>query len=486
VTDEERTPPDSNRSRRELQLTREEMRELGYRVIDMLVEQATTLREDPVIRHGSRPDMEALLREPVPEHGSNPLDVLARVQRDVLAHTAHLTHTRFFGFVPSPGNYVSVLADTLSSAFNPFCGSWLVSAGPSELELVVIDWLRALCGMPEGAGGLFVSGGSVATLVALGAAREARLAGNVSGAVLYCSDQTHTATAKAARILGLAADQVRTVPSDEHFRLPVAVVRAAIARDRAAGLRPFCLVATAGTTNVGSVDPLDELADLCADESIWLHVDGAYGAPAVLTEEGAALLHGMHRADSLAIDPHKWLFQPFEIGCVLVRDAGLLPAAFAVHPEYLRDADRHAEEVNFRDYGIQLTRGFRALKLWMSLQVFGLEAFREAVAWGLHLARVAEEAVRALEDWEVVTPAQLGIVTFRCAPPTKTEAEIDALNESIARAALVDGFALLTTTVVRGRTVLRLCTINPRTTEQDIQLTIDRLRMFGRRCNTSR
>jgi aromatic-L-amino-acid/L-tryptophan decarboxylase len=205
----------------------------------------------------------------------------------------------------------------------------------------------------------------------------------------------------------------------------------------------------------------------------------------VLTEQGRALLNGMGRADSLVLDPHKWLFQPFEIGCVLLRDSAQLPATFAAHPEYLRDVDRRAEEVNFRDYGIQLTRGFRALKLWMSLKVFGLEAFREAIAWGIHLAEVAETLLRDLPHWEVVTPAQLGILTFRYVPETTSTEEIDQLNQTIVDAVITDGSMLLTSTAIRSRIVLRLCTINPRTTEDDIAQTVQLLDQIARESTAS-
>ncbi len=235
------------------------------------------------------------------------------------------------------------------------------------------------------------------------------------------------------------------------------------------------MVASAGTTNTGAVDPLPELAQLCHDEGLWLHVDGAYGAPAALTEQGRALLAGLELADSVTLDPHKWLFQPYEIGCVLVRSGHLLYDTFAVHPDYLRDVDGDPREVNFRDYGIQLTRRFQALKLWMSLTVFGLDQVGEAVAWGIHLAEVAERTVREMSRWEVVTPAQLGIVTFRAVLPGWSDARADAANESLVYALLEQGFALVTSTVIRDRTVLRLCTINPRTTEDDVRETLRRL-----------
>ena len=239
--------------------------------------------------------------------------------------------------------------------------------------------------------------------------------------------------------------------------------------DRAAGRVPFCVAATAGTTSTGAVDPLPALADLCAEHGMWLHVDGAYGAPAVLTDAGRATLAGLDRADSLVLDPHKWLFQPYEIGCVLVRDGDAARAHLrAVRRLPARHRGRRGQEVNFRDRSVQLTRGARALKLWLSVRVFGVAAFRDAVARGIALAEHAESVLRARPGWEVVTPAQLAIVCFR-------RDGDDGEQTRIAEAMVADGFAAPSTTELAGRVVLRLCTINPRTTFEDVERTIERM-----------
>ena len=467
-----------------LRFSAETMRRLGYRVIDLLVEHAETVAEKPVAHahKGARPGLEARLREPPPEHATAPDAVLDQLQRDVFSHISHVDHPRFFAFIPSPSNYVSVLADVLAIGFNVFQGTWIESSGPSVVELVVIDWLRQLCGMPETAGGLCVSGGSMANLTGLAVARHVRLKDRTERAVIYVSDQTHSSIERGLRVLGFGADQICVLPSDTQFRMDLAALREAVAADRAAGRAPFCVIATAGTTNTGSIDPLEALATFCHDENLWLHVDGAYGAAAVLCEEGRAALQGLGRVDSLTLDPHKWLFQPYEMGCVLVRERRWLNETFSVHPEYLQDTLGPEEEVNFADYGIQLTRYFRALKLWMSMKIFGLSAFREAVAHGFRLAEAAEQMVRAMDDWEVVTPAQMAILSFRYAPPGRAPSEIDALNLEIVATMFDDGFAMLTTSVLRGRVIIRLCPINPRTTEDDIRQTLDRLDGFAKEC----
>jgi glutamate/tyrosine decarboxylase-like PLP-dependent enzyme len=438
-----------------LSLPPDEMRRLGYRVVDRIVDHLAELGELPPIRVGDARELRAALGGPAPEAPGDPDAALDALFQQVLPFVQAGDHPRFFARIGSPSNYMSVLADALTSGFNVFTGSWTGGSGPATVELVVLDWLREICGLPAGAEGVLVTGGSVASLVALATARTAR-----GGDVAYVSSEGHASIPRALRILGVP--HVRTVTAGPDCRLDPADVRAAIEADRAAGLEPFCVVGTAGTTSTGAVDPLAELADL----GLWLHVDGAYGAPAALTEGGRALLAGMERADSLVIDPHKWLFQPYEIGCVLVREPGLLERTFALSGVYLRDT--LGGEVEFRDRSVQLTRGGRALKLWLSVRVFGLAAFRDAVARGIALAEHAETLLRERTGWEVVTPAQLAIVCFR------REGD-DATQTRIAQAMVADGFAAPSTTEVGGRVALRLCTINPRTSEADIARTIERM-----------
>lgn len=456
-----------------LELSPDEMRALGYRVVDMLIEHVATMRDRPV---GAKPAAEyirPLLTEPPPEAPHHPLELLDRLQRDVFPNVLGVDHPRFFAFVPGPGNFVSAMADTLASGFNVFNGTWMGGAAAAALELTVIDWLRQFCGLPETAGGLFVSGGSVANITALVAARHALLYDDVTGAVVYYSDQTHSSLERALRIIGFAPSQIRKLPSDQYFRLSLPALQAAIAADRAAGLRPFCVIANAGTTNTGAVDPLNELADLCSNEQLWLHADGAYGAAAVLCDRGRAALVGLDRVDSLSLDPHKWLFQTFECGCVLLRDAALLKAAFRIMPEYLRDVHRGLAEVHPTDYGIQLTRSFRALKVWLSFQTFGVAAFRDAISRGFELAEIAERELRARAGWEILSPAQMGIVAFRFGVSNE-------LPGKVVDRMLADGYAFLTSTVLHGQTALRLCTINPRTTDEEIRETVSRLDCIAR------
>jgi glutamate/tyrosine decarboxylase-like PLP-dependent enzyme len=299
-------------------------------------------------------------------------------------------------------------------------------------------------------------------------------------AVVYCSDQTHSSIERGVRILGYQRDQFRKIPSDDHFRIDLASLKRQVEMDRSAGRKPFCVVANAGTTNTGAIDPLSALAEFCNEQNLWLHVDGAFGAAAVFCERGKELLKGLDKVHSLSMDPHKWLFQPFEIGCILVRNRSWLKQTFQILPEYMKDVESGGEEVNFCDYGIQLTRSFRALKLWMSLKVFGSEAISAAIEHSFQMAEHAGELLTGMKNWEVVTPAQMAIITFRYAPGRMSLAEANEMNRTIAMRMTDDGFALVLTTEIRGKTVLRFCPINPRTTEEDIEKTLTKLDEIAR------
>ncbi|HVF72596.1 MAG TPA: aminotransferase class V-fold PLP-dependent enzyme [Chthoniobacterales bacterium] len=455
-----------------LELPADEMRRLGYRAIDVLVDHFAGMRDGPVGAKGKPAELMKLLSAPPNDHPADPHRLLAGLEQNVFPNTLHVDHPRFFAFVPGPGNFVSTIADALASGFNVFNGTWLGGSAAAAIELTVIEWFRSFCGYPESAGGLFVSGGSAANLTALHAARVSKLGDDIRGATIYFSDQTHYSVERALRVLGFSREQVRKIPSDARYRLSPKALGEAVAADRKAGLRPFCVIANAGTTNTGAVDPLPALADLCAAEDMWLHADGAYGAAAIISKRGQEQLIGLDRVDSLSLDPHKWLFQPFECGCVLVRDAALLKTAFQLMPEYMRDVHRNVAETNPADYGVQLSRSFRALKVWLSINTFGLDAFRNAITRGFELAELAERELRKRPGCEILSPAEMAIVAFRFG-------DNDALQTRLVEEMLRDGFAFLTSTTLKGVTALRLCTINPRTTDDDIVRTIDRLEKFA-------
>ena len=463
----------------ELALDPDQMLELASRVARLTVERLRDLPDAAAWKGATRKELAPAVAGYAPEHGRPPEEVVEHVVRDVLPFAARVDHPRFFAFVPSSATWPGVLADFMSAGYNVFQGTWLGSSGPSALELEVIDWFRGWVGYPDGAGGLFTSGGSAASLDAFVAAREA--AGSPERATVYMSDQSHTALVRAARIVGVRAEHIRMIPSDGRYRIDLPSLRRAVEEDRVAGRNAIAICANAGTTNTGAVDPIDALADLCEELGVWLHVDGAYGAFAVLTDRGKALFRGLDRADSIAMDAHKWLYQPFEAGCLMVRDVRTLDRAFSVRPEYLQDADWGAEHPNFGDRGLQLTRSFRALKVWMSVQTFGVGAFRRTIDRTLDLADLADRFIRESNVLELLNPASLGIVCFRVAGPEDAAAsDVERMNERVQAEVVASGFAMMSSTRLRGTYALRLCILNHTTTWDDVRRTLEMIETLGR------
>ena len=453
-----------------LELSPEEMRRMGYAAIDMLVDRIAGLSAGPAWKGGSRAEMEALLREAAPDEPHDFDALIDRLQSQVFEYAGRIDHPRFFAFVPSSPTWPGILGDLLASGFNIFQGTWLESAGPSTLELIVIDWFRGWIGLPDSAGGLLTSGGSAANLTALVCAREARLADGAERALVYVSDQTHSSVERALRIIGWPKERIRVIPPDAQHRLPIAALRTAMQADAADGWQPFLVVANAGATSTGAVDPLDAIADACAEHGAWLHVDGAYGGFAVLTARGKQLLRGIERADSVTLDPHKWLFQNYEAGCLLMRDAANLHRTFQIMHPYLQDATTEGDDVNFADRGIQLTRSARAVKVWLSLQTFGVAAFRAAIDDALDLARRAEAYVRERPAFELLSGAELGIVCFRRVPEgDATEDEIERVNQRLVAGLSASGVGMISSTRVRGHYALRLCIMNHRSAWADVE-----------------
>ena len=332
--------------------------------------------------------------------------------------------------------------------------------------------------MPSGASGIFTSGGSAANLIAVVTARE--WAGERDG-IAYIGEQSHNSVAKALRVAGFTEDRIRRIPGEAGFAMRTERVREAIRADRAAGRVPVLIAANGGATNTGAVDPLGELADVAAEEKVWLHVDAAYGGFAVLTEEGRERLAGIERADSVTLDPHKWLFQPYEAGCVMVRDPALLTRAFASGAEYLQDTELGTAQVNFSDRGIQLTRYFRAFKVWMTVQSYGRAALAEAVRGGIVRAEAGEAVIRSAPELELLSEACLGIVCFRAHPGGDAAPEaIDEWNRRIQDRVIEEGTAMMSSTRLGGRFALRLCPMNYRTTVQDVTDTLERIRELAR------
>ncbi|WP_435373087.1 pyridoxal phosphate-dependent decarboxylase family protein [Aequorivita marina] len=451
------------------------MKSYGYEVVDAIVDHFDTQNQKLPVVSGSRAEMEQLFLEEAPEKPTDAKEVLNFVLEEVMTKSNIVSHPKSYSFVPGPSNYISAMADGLTAGFNIFSGGWQASPAAAEMEIVAMNWLLKMFGFPQKkGGGIFTSGGSMANLTALVTARTIKCGDDFSKSVIYLSDQAHSSNIKAIRVLGFSKDQIRVIPTDGEFKFSLNKLKNAIAKDRLEGLHPFCLIATAGTTNTGTVDPLADLAKICKKEEIWFHIDGAYGGFSILSDEGKQLLKGIGKADSLTIDPHKWFYQPYEIGCLLIKNHKWLKGTFTEKPEYLRDIEGNTSEINFYDHGIELTRRFRALKFYMSVKTFGLGEFRKAISYNVKLAEATEAFLRTSPNWEVISPATLAVINFRYNPIGNklTEKKLDALNQRISKSVVDSKEALLVTTVLNGQVVLRMCLINPRTTLDDVKETI--------------
>ena len=457
-----------------LQLDKESMRQLGYQAIDALVEHYETVPDKPVVSPLREGDCLPQELKIFPATAQDPSKVLETALGNVFKDVMQIVHPRFYAYIPGPSNFVSAIADFVSSGYNIFAGTTPNNLGAYEVEHFTIRWLCDLVGMDENAGGLFVSGGSVASLTGLTVARHIKLNDDISNSIIYCSKETHSSIDRALFILGFKKENIHEIAIDENMRMIPAELSSAVATDKAAGKKPFCVVGTAGTTNIGAVDPLDELATICKKESLWFHIDAAYGGGGLLAKSVREQFTGIEQADTVALDPHKWLFQSIECGCILVRDPKWLKNTFRRLPDYMRDTDTGPETMNYRDMSPQVTRAFKAFKLWLSLQVFGTDAFSEAVEYGLELARLTQKILEERECWEVVTPATLGIVTFRYRKEGLSNPELDEFNGVLIELMTEDGFAFCSSTILFGKKVIRMCPLHPRLTQDDIVQTIEK------------
>ena len=458
-----------------------EMGELMKGFVDKTLDFYETIKDREVARDMDEAALARLRSRGIPAQGRPVREVFEEMERDVYANQSLVQHPRCFACVPSPVSLFSWMGDIMTNAYDPHAGSFLNAPGAGCVEQELIRWMCGLAGYPEHAGGLFVSGGSMANLTALTAARDAKLTyAEREDAVAYVSDQTHSSVAKGLLIIGFRPDQVRSIPSDSAFRMRTDQLEAAIREDLAAGRKPFAVIATAGTTNTGSIDPLEEIASICEAYGLWMHVDGAYGASILVSKTRRGLLKGIERSHSLSWDAHKWLMQTYGCSAVLVRDPQSLARSFAVHPEYLKDVSA-GENVNVWDLGPELTRPARALKLWITLQIMGSDAMSEMIDHGCELAETAEEAICRLPGWEIVSPAGQAIVNFRCAPAGMSESARDELNQQISREISAGGFAQVLTTELNGRKVLRICALNPAATREDMLKTVSLLDRCARK-----
>jgi glutamate/tyrosine decarboxylase-like PLP-dependent enzyme len=471
-----------------MEMSPEEFRRLGHDLVDRIAAFLGSLPDRPVTP-ADPPDVvrNALGASGLPGAGADPGHLLEESATLLLNHSLFNGHPRFLGYITSSAAPIGSLADLLAAAVNPNVGGWWIAPIATEIEAQTIRWLAELIGYPAGSGGLLVSGGNMANFVGFWAARKAKTPWDVQAGGtaarpdrrlrVYTSAETHTWIQKAADLSGLGTDAVRWIPTDNNLRMDLEALRGQIDQDRRNGDHPMLVVGTAGSVSTGAVDPLPELASLCRDQDLWFHVDGAYGAAAAALPDAPADLKGLCEADSVAMDPHKWLYAPLEAGCVLVRDPLLLRETFSYHPPYYPDKEKEEVEeppIMYFEHGPQNSRGFRALKVWLGIRQVGREGYVRMISDDIQLTRELYRLVESDPDLEAWTQG-LSIATFRYLPrdlKTRTEeaAEyLDELNRDILSRMQKEGEAYVSHAVVDGRYLLRSCVVNFRTSLEDIQ-----------------
>lgn len=466
-----------------------ELRALGHRMLDDMFDHQQGRLEGPVWQ-----PMPAEVRErfktPLPQETRSEEEVYEIFRTEILPYAMGNTHARFWGWVMGNGTPLGMLADMLASGVNPNMGGG--DQAPNLVELQVVEWCRQMFDLPEGGSGLLTSGGSVANLIGLAVARQHGadfdvrkdgVAAAPKPMTLYGSEEMHSSLDKAVELLGLGRQHLRKIPVDERMRVDLNALRERIEADLEAGCQPIALIATAGTVNTGAIDPLDEVADLAEEFGLWYHIDGAFGALAYLAPELRTRLKGLNRADSLAFDLHKWFYLPFEIGCTLVRDEEIHRQTFALRPDYLHEGTRGiATGVRWlSDYGIQLTRGFRALKAWMAFQVHGVDRVGDVILKNVRQAEYLADRVEKSDLLELLAPVDLNVVCFRYRPAGLQEQELNALNEELLYEIQESGVAVPSSTMVDGHYALRCAITNHRSRQSDFDALLEAVERIGGR-----
>ena len=488
-------------------LTSDEFRRLGYRAIDMLAEYFDSIDERRVYPEANPTTISSAFDEPVPETGQDPDDILDEWEDQVLAHAAFNTSPRFFAFVMGSGSMLGTIAEALAAGTNMNVGGWHPAPSATEVERRTIEWLAEAVDFPVGRG-LLTSGGTMANVAALLAAFRAQAGEETAGTGLQAPDQpgpytlyiadheAHSSVYRAAEMLNLGREAVRGVPSTDDFTMDVDALEHLLEMDAADGDVPFCVVAQAGSINVSAIDPIDTIADVCADHDLWLHVDGACGGVGAMVPEWRDRYQGMERADSLTMDPHKWLGIPYECGSVMVRDPEALIRAFTMEAGYLQGSvTGNPEDLDLYQHGPQMSRGFRALKLWMTMKQYGLEGYRELLRNSVACAHHLHDRVVDHPDFVALQEPNLYIYSFRYVPAdladaletfggaasTRIHDYLDELNQGAVDEVLHSGEAFPTTTLIRGHRTLRMSICSFRTTESDIDRTFEALAEAGAR-----
>lgn len=442
----------------------------------------------------TRAQIASLFDEPLPEEPQPMESILNEVERKILANSTLYLSPRFFGYINSGGNQASILAELLASAVNQILSLWHFSPAASEVERRVIQWIAQFIGYPAQAGGCLLSGGSAGNLVGLAVARkqkapfDADSLGMRGGPLLsvYASQEVHASVDKAMTILGMGSDQLRKIAVRDDFTIDLEALERQVTEDRTSGYRPICVVGVAGTTNTGAIDPLDRLAEFCRAQGLWFHVDAAYGGPAASTKVAGELFRGLEQADSIVVNPHKWLYVPAEAACVLVREPAALRHTFQVAADYLKEGNDRGDDspFDYKDYGPQLSRNFRALKVWMTFKAYGATKLRAAIESNIEIMRYLANRIDESQDFVRLAPVPLSVVCFQYRTTDSfrhtDQQYLDDLNNRMLDALEKDGRLFLSGTTIHGKRALRACSVNHRLRREDVDFLLDVIRQVAR------
>ena len=462
----------------DLELEKERMKQMDI-VLEILSEHMSKMNNIRKMKISGTEEEELIERikeNPLPMEGRDSKKVAEEMIRDVYSGTMQLQHPRFFSFVCSAISPYAIMGSILSDIYNPHGGAYMLAPAAAAIEEKLVDWMGEKAGFPAATrSGIFTSGGSISNMTALIAARDDKLPHEelLSG-VAYLSEQTHSSLEKGLKMIGFGADQIVKIPVDDDYRMIPDLLRERIKMDNEAGKKPFLVIGTIATTNTGSIDPLTELADICAEFNLWFHVDGAYGGSVLISDIYRNLCKGVERADSLSWDWHKWMLQPYSCSSVLVRDKQKLLNSFVEHPEYLADVSSLDHNDGW-DMGPEMSRPHRCLKLWYTIQSMGISLMQDIVDYSFYNAKIAEKKLLSMEGWEIISKASCGTLNFRYAPADIASEKYDELNALISKKCNEEGFAFIVTTVLREKKVLRMCIINGNTTTDDVLETLEYL-----------
>ena len=481
-----------------IEMQSEEFRAIGYRLVDRIAELLDSLPTRPVTTGEAPPAIREALDSTrlLPDLGMDPAQLMERAADLLFDHSLFNSHPRFWGYITASAAPIGILGDFLASAVNQNTGAWFLSPMASEIEAQTVRWITELLGFPTTSGGLLVSGGNMANIVCFLAARQAKAGWDVRAAGLhgsgtkrlriYCSKETHTWVQKAADMVGIGADHIRWIRTRKDLSMDTVQLRDQIQADREAGNQPFIVIGTGGSVSTGAIDNLPEIARICREEDLWFHVDGAYGGFAAMLPDASPELRGLSEADSIAVDPHKWLYAPLEAGCALVRDPEKLREAFAYHPPYYHFG---VEAINYLDYGPQNSRGFRALKVWLALQQVGRKGYEQMLAEDIRLAKELYDLVEKQHELEAFTNS-LSITTFRYVPSDlksesgQREEYLNQLNTELLTRLQNNGEAYVSNAVIDGKFALRACIVNFRTSVEDIEALPEIVSQIGREADS--